>query len=125
MDKPLDDSFGDPETLFNSREWLQKSVESGGAKVIGGGIGCGQGDLSILLDGCRFTVSIKPVFDAKMSVLGASSTTPAPVSPVPAKVELTGAVPFVPREKLAGDDMCPNCVTPWKCNGPHIPEGAA
>lgn len=18
--------------------------------------------------------------------------------------------------------MCPNCVTPWKCNGPHIPE---
>lgn len=21
------------------------------------------------------------------------------------------------------DDMCPNCITPWKCNGPHIPEG--
>lgn len=21
------------------------------------------------------------------------------------------------------DDMCPNCVTPWKCNGPHVPEG--
>jgi hypothetical protein len=19
-------------------------------------------------------------------------------------------------------DMCPNCVTPWKCNGPHLPE---
>ena len=19
------------------------------------------------------------------------------------------------------DDMCPNCVTPWKCNGPHEP----
>jgi len=18
--------------------------------------------------------------------------------------------------------MCPNCVTPWKCNGPHVPE---
>ena len=18
--------------------------------------------------------------------------------------------------------MCPNCITPWKCNGPHIPE---
>lgn len=18
-------------------------------------------------------------------------------------------------------DMCPNCVTPWKCNGPHLP----
>ena len=20
------------------------------------------------------------------------------------------------------DYMCPNCLTPWKCNGPHIPE---
>lgn len=20
-----------------------------------------------------------------------------------------------------GDEMCPNCVTPWKCNGPHDP----
>lgn len=19
------------------------------------------------------------------------------------------------------EEMCPNCVTPWKCNGPHIP----
>ena len=18
-------------------------------------------------------------------------------------------------------DLCPNCVTPWKCNGPHVP----
>jgi hypothetical protein len=18
--------------------------------------------------------------------------------------------------------LCPNCLTPWKCNGPHIPE---
>ena len=22
------------------------------------------------------------------------------------------------------DDMCPNCCTPWKCNGPHIPAEA-
>ena len=21
------------------------------------------------------------------------------------------------------DEMCPNCVTPWKCNGPHLLEG--
>lgn len=20
------------------------------------------------------------------------------------------------------DGMCPNCCTPWKCNGPHVPE---
>lgn len=24
------------------------------------------------------------------------------------------------REPVDEDDMCPNCVTPWKCNGPHL-----
>jgi hypothetical protein len=23
------------------------------------------------------------------------------------------------------DQMCPNCVTPWKCNGPHIPQSGS
>ena len=23
--------------------------------------------------------------------------------------------------EVAPLDMCPNCVTPWKCNGPHLP----
>lgn len=28
-----------------------------------------------------------------------------------------------PAAELPPDEyMCPNCVTPWKCNGPHIPE---
>ena len=22
---------------------------------------------------------------------------------------------------MSDDYMCPNCVTPWKCNGPHLP----
>lgn len=26
-----------------------------------------------------------------------------------------------PAAASDGDDMCPNCVTPWKCNGPHHP----
>lgn len=29
------------------------------------------------------------------------------------------------RDLVPGDNpeyMCPNCVTPWKCNGPHIAE---
>jgi hypothetical protein len=25
---------------------------------------------------------------------------------------------------MMNEYMCPNCVTPWKCNGPHIPEYA-
>src|SRR5690349_13614225 len=35
----LADDFGDPETLFNSRSWLQKACEANGAKMIGGGCG--------------------------------------------------------------------------------------
>lgn len=26
-----------------------------------------------------------------------------------------------PAHDPSCDDMCPNCVTPWKCNGPHVP----
>ena len=25
-----------------------------------------------------------------------------------------------PQDPEDDDDMCPNCVTPWKCNGPHV-----
>lgn len=25
-------------------------------------------------------------------------------------------------QPLPEEEMCPNCVTPWKCNGPHVPE---
>jgi len=37
------------------------------------------------------------------------------------------AVPDTVRERhhtvpeTVTDEMCPNCVTPWKCNGPHEP----
>ena len=29
------------------------------------------------------------------------------------------------RGEAVSDYMCPNCVTPWKCNGPHIPEAVS
>lgn len=35
------------------------------------------------------------------------------------------ARPSVPEAATVfdeADDMCPNCVTPWKCNGPHLSE---
>lgn len=60
MDK-LSDDFGDPLTLLNSREWLQKALEAKGAKVTGAGVGCGQADLDIMLEGCKFNVSIRPL----------------------------------------------------------------
>ena len=30
--------------------------------------------------------------------------------------------PAEPQPFDEADNMCPNCVTPWKCNGPHLPE---
>lgn len=57
----LADDFGDPETLFNSRDWLRKALEARGAKIDGGGIGGGQCDLDFTLDGCKFNVSLRPI----------------------------------------------------------------
>jgi hypothetical protein len=56
----LADDFGDPHTLFNSRDWLQKALEAKGAKIIGGGLGGGCADLDFVLDGCKFNVTICP-----------------------------------------------------------------
>lgn len=56
----LADDFGDTETLLNSRKWLEAALEAKGAERIGGGIGCGQADIDILLDGHKFNVSIAP-----------------------------------------------------------------
>lgn len=52
--------FGDPETLLNSRDWLQRAVEAKGAKITGAGVSCGQGDIDIELEGCKFNISIRP-----------------------------------------------------------------
>ena len=57
----LDPSFGDPIALLNSRNWLQAAIEAKGAKVHGGGCGFGQADLDVTLDGCDFSVSIRPI----------------------------------------------------------------
>ena len=61
----LADSFGDPETLLNSRDWLRRALESRRAKIVDGGVGCGQADLDIELDGCAFNVSIRPIARGK------------------------------------------------------------
>jgi len=56
------DDFGDPETLLNSRNWLQQALEAKGAVFDGGaGIGCGQADIDIKLEGMRYNVSIRPL----------------------------------------------------------------
>lgn len=57
----LHEDFGDPTSLFNSRKWLQEACEAKGAKTIGGGCGMGQADIDIILEGCKFNVSIRPI----------------------------------------------------------------
>ncbi len=57
----LSEDFGDPETLLNSRDWLQSSLEAKGATFEGGGIGQGRADIDIELEGCRYNVSIRPL----------------------------------------------------------------
>lgn len=52
----------DVEAFFNLREWLWKAVEAKGAKVDGAGIGCGQANVTFVLEGCRYEVSIRPLF---------------------------------------------------------------
>lgn len=47
--------------FMNMRDWLQSALETKGAKITGGGIGCGQADLQITLDGMPYWVSIKPL----------------------------------------------------------------
>jgi hypothetical protein len=51
----------DTTAFFNMRDWLQKAVEGKGAKMVGGGIGLGQADIDIELEGCRYNISIRPL----------------------------------------------------------------
>lgn len=51
--------FQDIEAAANMRDWLERA-ERHGAAVVGSGLGCGQADIEILIEGCRFDVSIRP-----------------------------------------------------------------
>lgn len=53
--------FTDMEAALNMRDWLERACEAAGAKRFGGGIGFGQADIDINLEGCRFNVSIRPL----------------------------------------------------------------
>jgi hypothetical protein len=68
----LADDFGDPHTLLNSRAWLQKALEKSGGKMFGGGIGGGQADLDVRIEGFEFNVSIKPIVRPTVQTSGSS-----------------------------------------------------
>lgn len=44
---------------FNMRDWVRDAVQAKGAKMVGGGIGLGQADIDIELEGHRYNISIR------------------------------------------------------------------
>jgi hypothetical protein len=59
-DRPLGfESADEIEPAFNMRAWVQSACEAKGAKMVGGGIGFGQADLDIELEGHRYNISIR------------------------------------------------------------------
>ena len=57
----------DVEAFINARDWLQKALEAQGAARIGAGVGLGQADIDIELEGARFNVSIRPLGEPEAS----------------------------------------------------------
>jgi hypothetical protein len=53
------DSADEIEPAFNMRDWVRDAVQAKGAKMIGGGIGFGQADLDIELEGHVYNISIR------------------------------------------------------------------
>lgn len=51
----------DVEAFFNVRDWLEQALRDAGASVVGKGVGRGHADLSVVIDGANFHVSIKPL----------------------------------------------------------------
>lgn len=51
----------DVEAFFNIRTWVQHACEAQGAKTVGAGIGFGQADIDIDLEGHVYNISIRPV----------------------------------------------------------------
>lgn len=46
--------------MLNMREWLTIACENAGAAFTGGGIGMGEADIDIMLQGHKFNVRIRP-----------------------------------------------------------------
>ena len=57
--KPL--GFDDLHAAYNMREWFQGALKAAGAEVSGAGMGMGEADVSIRLDGYEYWCTIKPV----------------------------------------------------------------
>ena len=51
----------DIEAFFGIRDWIRDAVVAKGARMTGGGMGCGVCDIDIELEGCHYNLTIKPL----------------------------------------------------------------
>lgn len=56
--KTLDEM--DVTAFMNVRTWVEEALEAKGAKITDAGIGMGQADLGVVIDGMPFGISIRP-----------------------------------------------------------------
>lgn len=56
----LAEGFGDPQKLLAARNWLASALRDAGAEAYSAGIGCGQADIDIKINGLSYNVSIRP-----------------------------------------------------------------
>jgi hypothetical protein len=47
--------------LLNRRWWLEHAVTRAGAEITGSGVGLGQADIDVIVDGQCYNISIRPV----------------------------------------------------------------
>ncbi len=50
----------DIEAFLNMRDWFETAITKHGGKVIDGGMGVGRADIGVELDGCEFSLQIRP-----------------------------------------------------------------
>jgi hypothetical protein len=55
------DSAAEIEPAFNMRQWVEQALVAKGAKQTGAGIGFGEADIDIELEGCRYNIRIKAI----------------------------------------------------------------
>lgn len=50
----------DVTAFLNMRTWFEDAIKAKGGKITDGGIGLGRADIGVDIDGCGYSVSIRP-----------------------------------------------------------------
>lgn len=50
----------DVEAFLNMRTWFEDAIKAKGGRITDGGMGFGRADIGVEIDGCGYSVSIRP-----------------------------------------------------------------